>query len=111
MGSDAWYADGVAWATENGIANGYGNGQFGPDDSITREQFVVMLWKYAGSPQAGSQTLGFTDADQVSGYAKEALCWAVECGILSGYDGQLAPGGTATRAQAAQMLKNFMENT
>ena len=111
VGSDAWYADGVAWATENGIANGYGNGQFGPDDSITREQFVVMLWKYAGSPQAGSQTLGFTDAAQVSGYAKEALCWAVECGILSGYDGQLAPGGTATRAQAAQMLKNFMENT
>ena len=108
VGSDAWYADGVAWATENGIANGYGNGQFGPDDSITREQFVVMLWKYAGSPQAGSQTLGFTDADQVSGYAKEALCWAVECGILSGYDGQLAPGGTATRAQAAQMLKNFL---
>lgn len=109
VSSDAWYAGGVAWAAENGIASGYGDGQFGPDDSITREQFVVMLWKYAGSPKADSQSLDFTDADQASGYAKEALCWAVEQGILSGYtDGQLIPGGTATRAQAAQMLKNFM---
>ncbi len=111
VSGDAWYADGIAWAVENGIANGYGNGQFGPNDSITREQFVVMLWKYAGSPEAGDQVLTFTDADQASGYALEALRWAVEKGILSGYsNGQLTPGGTATRAQAAQMLKNFMEN-
>ena len=109
VSSDAWYAGGVAWAAENGIASGYGDGQFGPDDSITREQFVVMLWKYAGSPKANSQSLDFTDAAQASAYAQEALCWAVEQGILSGYtDGQLAPGGTATRAQAAQMLKSFM---
>ncbi len=112
VGGEDWYADSIAWASENGITNGYGNGQFGPKDSVTREQFVVMLWKYAGSPVANGRTLSFTDADQVSGYALEALCWAVENGILSGYsDGQLAPGGTATRAQAAQMLKNFMENT
>ena len=111
VGSDAWYADGVAWAAENGIVDGYGDGQFGPDDSITREQFAVMLWKYAGSPKASGQDLAFTDADQASGYAQEALCWAVENGILSGYNGQLAPKETATRAQAAQMLKRFMENT
>lgn len=112
VSNDTWYADGVAWATENGIANGYGNGQFGPNDSITREQFAVMLWKYAGSPKASGQVLEFTDADQASGYALEALSWAVENGILNGCaDGQLAPGETATRAQAAQMLKNFMEST
>jgi hypothetical protein len=112
VSGDAWYADGIAWAVENGIASGYGNGQFGPNDSITREQLAVMLWKYAGSPKASGQDLTFTDADQASGYAREALSWAVENGILSGYgDGQLVPGGTATRAQAAQMLKNFMENT
>lgn len=111
VSSGAWYAEGVAWAAENGIVSGYG-GQFGPDDSITREQFVVMLWRYAGSPEAGSQTLDFVDADQVSGYAQEALCWAVENGILRGVgNGVLDPGGTATRAQAAQLLKNFMENT
>ena len=112
VSSGAWYADSIAWATENGIASGYGNGQFGPNDSITREQFVVMLWKYAGSPVTNNQTLAFTDADQASGYALKALRWAVETGILSGYtDGRLAPEGTATRAQAAQMLKNFMENS
>ncbi len=112
VSSDAWYADGVAWVTENGIANGYGDDQFGPNDNITREQFAVMLWNYAGKPAASSQVLGFTDADQASSYALEALCWAAENGILSGYgNGQLVPGGTATRAQAAQMLKNFMENT
>ena len=111
VSGDAWYAEGVAWAAENGIAGGYGDGQFGPNDDITREQFVVMLWRYAGSPQAGSQTLDFTDADQASGYAQEALCWAVEKGILRGVGGGvLDPGGTATRAQAAQLLKNFMEN-
>ena len=112
VSGDAWYANGIAWAVENGIASGYGNGQFGPNDSITREQFVVMLWKYAGSPETNSQALAFTDADQASGYALKALRWAVETGILSGYtDGRLAPEGTATRAQAAQMLKNFMENS
>ncbi len=112
VSSDAWYADGVAWATENGIANGYGDGQFGPNNNVTREQFAVMLWNYAGRPSASGQTLDFTDADQASGYALEALCWAVENGILNGYDnGKLIPGGMATRAQAAQMLKNFMENT
>jgi hypothetical protein len=111
VSGDAWYAGGIAWAVENGIANGYGNGTFGPNDSITREQLAVMLWKYAGSPKASGQDLTFTDADQASSYAREALSWAVENGILSGYtNGQLAPGGTATRAQAAQMLKNFMES-
>ncbi len=108
----AWYADSIAWAVENGIVSGYGDGQFGPNDSVTREQFVVMLWRYAGSPKASRRDLEFADADQVSDYAQEALCWAVENGVLKGNDsGQLVPGGTATRAEAAQMLKNFMENT
>ena len=108
----AWYADSIAWAVENGIVSGYGDGQFGPNDSVTREQFVVMLWRYVGSPKASRRDLEFADADQVSDYAQEALCWAVENGVLKGNDsGQLVPGGTATRAEAAQMLKNFMENT
>ena len=112
VSGDAWYADSVAWAAESGIVNGYGNGEFGPGDSITREQFAVMLWKYAGSPAADSQSLDFTDADKASGYAEEALRWAADNGILNGYgNGQLNPRGTATRAEAAQMLKNFLENT
>ena len=112
VSSDAWYAAGVSWAAENGITYGYSDGQFAPNQSITREQFAVMLWRYAGSPAVDGQTLDFTDADEASGYAMEALRWAVANGILNGYgDGQLNPNGLTTRAQAAQMLKNFMENT
>ena len=113
VSDDAWYADSVAWAAENGIVNGYGDGKFGPNDSVTREQFVVMLWRYVGSPEANDRDLAaFTDADQINSYALEALCWAVENGVLNGNgNGKLVPGGTATRAEAAQMLKNFIENT
>lgn len=105
----AWYAGGVAWAAENGIVSGDGNGLFGPDDNITREQLAVMLWRYAGSPAATNKKLNFKDADAVSSYALEAMRWAVENGILNGYgNGLLAPQGQATRAQVAQMLKNYM---
>ena len=107
----AWYAASVSWAAKNGITGGYGDGQFAPDENITREQFAVMLWRYAGSSAADEQALTFTDADQASGYAMEALCWAVANGILNGHsDGRLDPCGLATRAQAAQMMKNFIEN-
>lgn len=109
VSTGSWYADSVAWATEKGITNGSGDGQFAPDESVTREQFAVMLWRYAGSPAADGE-LGFTDADEASGYALEALRWAAEKGIMNGYgDGRLNPGGLATRAEAAQMLKNFMQ--
>ncbi|NBI11057.1 S-layer homology domain-containing protein [Colidextribacter sp. OB.20] len=107
----AWYTEAIRWATSRGIVGGYGNGTFGPNDNITREQLAVMLWRYAGSPAATDKELHFTDADQASGFALEALRWAVENGIINGYgDGLLGPQGQATRAQVAQMLKNFIEN-
>ncbi|MDE6260471.1 MAG: S-layer homology domain-containing protein [Oscillospiraceae bacterium] len=106
----AWYAEGVAWATANGIVNGYGRGQFGPNDNITREQLAVMLWRYAGSPAAVNRELRFADAYKASDWALEALRWATECGVINGKDnGILDPRGYATRAETAQMLKNFME--
>ena len=107
---DAWYAEAVDYCVETGLMSGYGGGRFGPGDPVTREQLAVMLWRYAGSPAAGE--LDFTDAGQAGDYAREALGWAVENGVLKGSGkGRLVPGGTATRAEAAQMLKNFMENT
>lgn len=106
----AWYAGAVQWAVSQGIAGGYGNGMFGPDDPITREQLAVMLWRYAGSPAAGKELL-FDDAGEISDFALEAMRWAVENGILDGYgDGRLDPKGLATRAQIAQMLKNLFGN-
>ena len=111
VAGEAWYTEAIRWATSQGIVGGYGNGTFGPNDPITREQLVVMLWRYSGSPVADSTELNFNDEAEISGYALEALRWAVENGILNGYgDGRLGPQGQATRAQVAQMLKNFIEN-
>ena len=70
-----------------------------------------MLWRYSGSPAATNKELHFNDTDEISGFVLEALRWVVEKGILNGYsDGRLGPQGRATRAQVAQMLKNFIEN-
>lgn len=106
---DAWYSQAVAWAAERGIVSGYGSGLFGPGNQITREQIAVMLWRYAGSPAPVNQTLSFSDADAAGGYVRTALCWAVEKGIMRGNGGRLDPKELATRAHAAQILKNFIE--
>ena len=105
VAGNAWYARAVLWAVSRSIVSGYGNGSFGPDDPVTREQLAVMLWRYSGSPAATNKELHFNDESEISGYALEALRWAVENGILTGYgDGQLAPQGQATRGEVAQML-------
>ena len=104
----AWYGDAVRWASVRGITGGYGNGQFAPGRSITRQELAVMLHRYAGSPAATNKELHFADADKVSDYAREALSWAVENGIVQGKSGGiLDPGGNATRAEAAAMLQRF----
>lgn len=113
----AWHGDAVTWAAANGIVTGYGNGLFGPDDPITREQLAVMLWRYArfkgyDTTQGGMVIREFSDYESVSGYAMDAMTWAVNTGVISGYEDQtLRPQANATRAQAAQMLKNFFEDT
>lgn len=107
--SDAWYSKAVAWAAARGIVSGYGNGLFGPNDHITREQLAVMLWRYAGEPAATNKELHFNDVDEASAYALDALCWATENGIINGKGGGvLDPRGQATRAQVAQMLMNYL---
>ena len=104
-GGAVWYENGLNWAVAHGISDGKNPGQL-----ATREQFVSMLYRYAGNPAATEKELNFADADQVSGYAREAMRWAVENGFLSGFgDGTLAPDGQTTRAQAAAMLKRYME--
>ena len=82
VAGEAWYAEAVRWATSQGIVSGYGGGRFGPNDSITREQLAVMLWRYSGSPAATEKELHFSDVDKISGYALEAMRWAVENGII-----------------------------
>lgn len=111
VGASSWHTGAIAWASAENIVSSYGNGLFGPNDNITREQLAVMLWRYAGCPAADKQNMSFSDIDTASSYALDALQWAVKYGIISGYtDNTLSPQEPATRAQTAQMLKNFAEN-
>ena len=101
----------MEWASGLGIVSGYGDGRFGPNDAITREQLAAILYHYAGHPQIEGQDFEFSDLDAVSAYAVTAVQWAVENGIISGTGNNLlSPGETASRAQVAQMLKNYLED-
>ena len=111
----AWYAQGIIWAAENDIVGGYTDGRFGPNDKITREQLAVMLFRYAQllniSTGGRDDLTGFADSASVSPWARDAVSWAVDSGIISGLpNGTLAPTDTATRAEAAVMLQNFVKN-
>ena len=111
----SWYGEAVRWATSEGIVSGYGGGRFGPDDPITREQMAVMLWRFAQEQgydvSARADLSGYTDAGTVSGYAAQALQWAVGEGIIGGTgEDTLSPQGQAARAQAAVMLMRFIQS-
>ena len=106
--SGQWYTDAVAWANEDGGVSGYGNGLFGTNDSITREQLAVMLYRYSGGTAVTADLSTFSDAGSISDWAQEAMNWAVANQILSGDNtGKLNPGGTASRAEVAQMIYNY----
>lgn len=108
VAADTYYADAVSWASANGIVSGYGNGQFGGDNPVTREQIVTILWRYAGSPVAGTN-VDFADERSISSFAAQAVDWAQEHGIINGKSGnRFDPQGTATRAEVAVILRNFM---
>ncbi|MBQ3708113.1 MAG: S-layer homology domain-containing protein [Clostridia bacterium] len=107
-----WYADAVAWAAENGIVTGYDADTFGPNDLVTREQIVTILYRYAkhrGIDTSAYDSLeAFTDAHTVSGWALDAFRWAVGAGVIKGIsDTLLSPKTEATRAQVATMLMRF----
>lgn len=106
-----YYTDAVAWAAKNGIVSGYTNGNFGPNDPITREQMAAILYRYTGSPASSGMVLSeFTDADQISGYATDAMRWAVGNGLIAGTGNQaLSPKSGASRAQVATILMRFSE--
>lgn len=102
----AWYEAGQRWAMANGISDGTNMEQ-----NLTREQLALMLWSYAGKPDARQSLTGYPDMGSVSSWAKQAMAWAVENGLISGVDGALAPQGEATRAQVATILMRFVEKT
>lgn len=112
-----YYTDAVAWASENGIVNGYGQGRFGPNDSITREQLAAILYRYSVykgyDVSVGEDTniLSFDDIAELSDYAYTSMQWACGGGIIGGMgDGRLAPKGNATRCQIAAVLHRYCDN-
>jgi len=110
---DTWYTDAVAWASENDIVNGNGDG-FAPNDNITREQIATVLYRYARylgmDVSAKGDVSSFGDGSEVSSWASDAMAWAVEVGLFKGDDtGSLNPQGNATRAEVATLLERLIK--
>jgi len=113
MEEEAYYADAVAWALESGILQGYEDGSVRPEETVTREQIAVLLYRYAAylglEPVSRGDLSSFEDGETVSTWAVYAMRWAVGEGLLQGSGGKLTPGGIATRAQTAAILTRFLE--
>lgn len=115
-----WYRDPIAWAEENQVVNGVGNGKFDPDGPVTREQLVTILFRLSGGQSGMESTFtsaydaAYTDAGQISAYAKPAVYWSIYHEILCGENSltvptALAPRAAATRAQIAVMIVRYLD--
>ncbi len=110
---DAWYTPALKWAVENKIIQGYGDGTVRPNDAMSREEMVTILYRYAAKKEYDVSTSGdignFTDAGQVSDYAKSTMQWAVGSGIIKGTTNTtLDPENDSTRAQLATLMMRFI---
>lgn len=111
---DAYYAEAVTWARTSSVMNGYQDGRFGPDDNLTREQVACSLMNYAESIDGADVSVSdpdsvisrFADADSISDWARSAVAWAVQNGIM-GNGGSLNGKGSITRAEMAAMTTNY----
>ena len=113
--SGHWAVDAITWAAQNDIVAGIGGGLYDPDSNVTREQFAVMLYKYARFKGYDLTATGdltqFPDMDAISGWAETALSWANGNGLINGHEnGTIDPKGSTIRAQAASIMANFDQN-
>lgn len=112
--SGSWYAQAVHWAYDRGIVTGVSETAFAPNEPVTREQLVTILYRYASLkqnlPAAEDGTARFADGKQVSAFAREAVNWALQTGLLTGVrETTLFPKGLATRAQIAVLIERFLK--
>lgn len=110
-----WFGAPVAWAAANGIVAGYGDHRFGPNDNVTREQLVAILYKYTQFKKYDltMKSTGldkYPDCASISNYAMIPMLWAVSNGVISGTDRGLEPTASANRAQVAVMMKAYHEH-
>ena len=105
------YAPAIGWAVEKGYLSGCGDGTFRPDDPVTRQEFVSILYRKAGSPIAlGKELEAFADASAIGSWAKDAMLWCVKTGLLAGKDGgRLSPADSITMAEAVSILHRAAE--
>ena len=112
--SGSYYENAVAWANENGIVSGISEDCFAPNEPITREQMAAIIYRYAafkGYDITTSSNTSYTDNDNISDYAKDAVIWAAEKSVMTGNtDGSFAPKANTTRAQAASVFMRMVEN-
>ena len=99
-----WFFNATRWGAKKGVVSGYGDGRFGPNDNVTIEQVAVILHNYAGKPAA---TGDLSSVGKYDDWAANGLQWAVANNVLKGVPFTNATE-TATRAQTAQMLTNFL---
>ena len=106
--STDYYYEAVLWAYKNNIVNGSSRTTFSPKGKITREQIASILWRLADKPASGTSLRSYTDYQNVSSYAYDAMSWAVGSGYVKGSGSKLNPGNNATRAEVAVMLYRFL---
>ena len=111
VSNNAWYAPAVMWASNNKIILGYKDHTFKPDAKITRQDFVVLLYRYLGAPATNGDLLkSYSDAKQIRQYAYDALEWGVEVGLLRGYENNtIRPENNVSRAELAAFTVRFYE--
>ena len=108
-----YYYDAVRWAAKNGVVNGYGDGRFGPNANITREQLATILCNYAKYKKKNTNVTvdisKYKDWNKVSSYARASMQWAIKTGVVTGKENgtKVDPQGTATRGEAACMIYNY----
>ena len=112
--ADFWYSQAISWAADMSIVTGFEDGNFYPNENISRQQLVTILYGYAqhiGLDVSQVASLNqYTDKEQVEPYAKEAMQWAVAVGLVQGTsEGLLAPDASATRAETAVILQRLVK--
>ena len=104
-GGAQWYEPGMAWAVEHGVSDGSN-----PLDTVTREQWISMLWRRAGCPETETDFSVFSDSGQISAYARSAMSWAVSIGIIQGSGDRLTPQSSLSRAELASIILRLVPN-
>ena len=112
--TDGWYTAAIEWAYQNGYAAGLGDGIFGYKNDVSREQIALFFYTYSASVgvdvSAKADITGFADYDRIHDWARDAMAWAVEAGLIAGTgENYVSPRASATRSEIALIVMNYVE--